>query len=230
MAKILVIAPLMDIPTATSFDTASHLIEWAQARGHTVLTLTGSAALRPLLVFRMLAQNPDLVSYFGHGTENALIGSFIFYAMANPSVAPMFQETIVHTMACLSAVELGHAMIHAGSPAYFGADYYLLAAFPEPDHNYLADWKDYMTVIPKSLLDGESTGMAFERYRQRCTEYIQLYTQNLSEWANADWYIQATQQNRDRYHLIGSQTISLQQRVAVKENYNLLNLMSNVMH
>lgn len=230
MAKILVIAPLMDIPTATSFNTATHLVEWARAQGHTVLTLAGSTALRPLLIYQMLAQNPDIVSYFGHGTENALIGSFIFYAMANPSVAPMFKETIVHTMACLSALELGQAIVQAGSPAYFGADYYLLAAFPEPDHNYLADWQDYMTVIPKSLLGGEPTGVAFERYKRRCSEYIQRYTQKLSEWANADWYIQATKQNRDRYHLIGSQTISLQQSFAVKENRNILNLMINLMH
>jgi hypothetical protein len=205
MVKTLVIAPQFDLPTTISTSAVIELLTWMVQHNYPVDVLYSLAATRSIVESQI--NNYDFICYFGHGSENALIGEdiiadlFFGKAMLDLVNAPKVQKPkIIYTMACLSGLELG-PFIGKQNIAYFGHRMEYFAAFDDPTHAYYEDWADYITFIPKQILQGVSCQDALDQYRAKLTGYINNY--NTNQWAGWDWYVDITAKNRDFMTLFG---------------------------
>lgn len=209
---ILIVSPLIDIPTTISSEAALRLAEWCKTQGAKVQTLFGWT---PNMIgfWLSLFGNPKIISYWGHGAETELFGSDIFFGMVTLGNADWLNGRITHAMACLSAKQLGDEVIKRGGVCYYGSTEEMIAAFPEAEHNYLEDWVDAQTAIPKYLItillkNGSITTTdlqeAYSRYLAKSQEYIAAYKQGYSDGTlpNGDWYAESFSQNSQYYKLI----------------------------
>ena len=202
--KILIIAPLQDIPTITSNMAVNEIMSYAATKYNLDIDYLWS-----IMANRMsfnwktaLKKSYDLIIYYGHGEENRLIGINAFISIINKKNIYKLKGSGVSTMACLSLKELGVTAIEKGVKAYIGTDDLYYASFPEKERNYLRDWIDYTTVKDKALLDGKSFGEAYDLFVKRATKYLDIYKAK-SGYRNYDWYYNSTLHNIQHTKLLG---------------------------
>jgi len=200
---LLVIYPLHDIPTATSYHAALHLVKWARDEGFDVRSLGGPGAIRPLLWRELQIANYRLISYLGHGAEDRLFGMFPPGDLLMFDNVNWVKDHVISTMACLSGKRLAPFAFQSAGVVYFGSDTLMFGAFNEFEYNYLDAWIDCETILAKRLLMGDTFGTALEIRKNTYSRYIDLFTKNMKEWFAADWYIQSFVSNRDNYYLFG---------------------------
>ncbi len=197
---ILLIAPIMDLPTLLSGTAGADIDKWLVEHRYEVDALFGYDANRTELNLA-LQKNPSLIIYMGHGNTNVLNGFIPPGNLIGEDNVELLANKVVCTIACLSGQELAPVAISKGVISYFGAIEPMLTAFPELEHNFLADFIDCFTTPPRMILQGKTTQEAFDAYIAQCTQYINQY--QTSGWANADWYATALTTNRDIYRLFG---------------------------
>ncbi len=202
MVNVLIIAPqnVADIPTMISAEAGLRLVEYAQKEGHNVTTLFAIQAERFFLWLVSNLKKIDLVIYLGHGGKDTWYGNNLILPMMTVKEAAWMANKLTYTMSCLSGIELGPALIKNGAISYSGNTLPMLAAFPEPEHNYMEDFINVWMEEPKALLKGIT---AYEAYLIGVDSWSKLgatYKEHETDWENADWYIEAVEQNRD-YHI-----------------------------
>ena len=211
--KILMIAPLVDVPTVTSIFAVNEILNYAATKYNLDIDyLWGLGANRALFNIKTSIKDYTGVIYYGHGKENKLHGTHMFWSIINPKNIGKLKGAGVSTMACLSAKILGKAAIEQGVPAYIGSDEVYYAAFPEKERNYLKDWIDYTTVKDKALLDGKTFGEAYALFQKRTTKYLNIYKANI-DYRNYDWYYEATLHNLKHTKLIGDRNFRMYEKL-----------------
>ena len=208
-SKILIIAPLVDIPTVTSNLAIMELMNYATTKPNLDIDfLWGLGANRTFFNFKTSLKKYDGIIYYGHGKENKLHGTHLFWSIINPKNIEKLRGATVSTMACLSARELGKIAIEKGVKAYIGTEEIYYAAFPEKERNYLKDWVDYTTIKEKALLDGKTFGEAYELFQKRASKYLNIYKSNFNK-RNYDWYYESTLHNLQHTKLIGDNSAKM---------------------
>ena len=201
--KILIIAPLIDLPTVTSNLAIMEIMGYAATKDNLdVDFLWGIMANRLSFNLKTSLKQYDGIIYYGHGKENKLHGMHMFWSIINPTNIGKLKGIGISTMACLSLKELGKVAMEKGVSAYIGSDEIYYAAFPEKERNYLTDWIDYTTVKDKALLDGKTFGEAYDMFVKRATKYLNIYKSNLN-YRNMDWYAESIAHNIKYTKLIG---------------------------
>jgi hypothetical protein len=198
--RVLLIAPVYDVPTTISNRAVFEFYGWLQQKKVPTEFLWGPLALRSIFENKVNS-GFDLICYFGHGVEDALIGSELLSTLLDLKNAGKVQKPkIIYTMACLSGVKLGPE-IAKNNVGYFGHATYYYAAFGEPGYDYYKDWAEYITLIPKLLLEGYSTTEAFEKYNEELTRLLEKYDkERIGSW---DWTIETATKNRDYMRYFG---------------------------
>jgi len=200
---IVVALPHHDIPTTISAHAAFDLISWLREEGFEIRNLYSWKAVRPLL-WGSLTRPTKLVCYYGHGSEIRLHGQIPPNFLVDAENVNWLEGKVVFTYACLSARNLGKRAIERGVVTYFGSDEYMYVAFPEFDHDYLADLIDCINTIPKELIKGASAESAYRAYKEKTLSYVELYENRKADWPNADWYAMAFRRNAEFYRLLGN--------------------------
>ena len=201
-----------------SVQAGDNLVSWAKANGFSVVSLSGASAVRGALANTLNRYAPRLISYFGHGSEDSLLGFYPPGELLKADNIDWLKNIPISTMACLSAKRLGPTAYRKGVPQYYGSNILMYSAFNELEHNYLKDWIDCETILPKILLQRQSFGTALKERRNKYTEYIKQYQLMYKEWDNADWYIQSSTSNRDYYMLIGNESDKLKPREILEKD------------
>lgn len=208
MPKCIIASPFLFPPTQLSHVLADELEKVIRGFGWTVVRLHGPQNLR-LFFSYALATNPDatLIAYLGHANATAFLGEELFGLgiLAVDNVGEAKDRIIVGIPACLAGQKLGPSSVKASAKAFVGSVEEMYAAWPEQEHNYMADWFDYTLTLYRSLVGSltagksarESVEKAVNDYRARCTYYMELYKSNLERWPNSDYYYMACRQNRD---------------------------------
>lgn len=208
-SKVLIIAPLVDVPTVTSNMAVGELMAYATTKNDLDIDfLWGIGANRLSFNFKTAFKKYDIVIYYGHGKYSKLHGTHMFWSLLNASNIGKLKGVGVSTMACESARELGEEAIKQGVSAYIGSDEVYYAAFPERERNYLSDWIDYTTVKDKALLDGKTFGEAYDLFKKRATQYLNIYKRNI-DYMNYDWYYESTLHNLKHTILLGDKNTKL---------------------
>ncbi|MCP4762576.1 MAG: hypothetical protein GY870_12420 [archaeon] len=207
--KILIITPLMDVPTVTSNLAVMELMSYAATKDNLDIDFLWSVgANRAMFNLKTSLKKYDGVIYYGHGKETKLHGAHMFWSIINSKNIEQLKGASISTMACLSARELGHIAIEKGVKAYIGTEEVYYAAFPEKERNYLKDWIDYTIIKDKALLDGKTFGEAYDLFQKRATQYLNIYKSNFN-YRNYDWYYESTLHNLKHTKLIGDKHAKL---------------------
>lgn len=201
--KTLVIAPSIFAPANISAPMAQKVANVYNLKGHhEVDVLSGILASRLPIIAR-LKEDHDLIIYMGHGQADRLCGESPFCDGITTLDAHLFKgKIVVCAPACEVGQVLGPTSIYKGAKAFIGATTSMYGAWEETDHNYYADWRNYFETLYKFLLT-DTVSYAMKEYKDKATEYLELYKSHEGEWANADWYVNATYVNRDRLELFG---------------------------
>jgi hypothetical protein len=188
--------------------------------------LEGVLATR-LPIISQLEKAPDLVIYMGHGQADRICGESPMCDAIGVEDAYLFKDKIV---VCAPACEVGQVLgpiaIRNGAKAFIGATTSMYGAWQELDHDYYSDWRVYFETLYKSLLT-KSVGDSLQAYKDKASEFIELYKKNERLWPNADWYINATYVNRDRLEAFGSKDAKIrpiprQEMQQVKESIDVI--------
>ena len=207
--KILIICPLVDVPTVTSNLAVMEIMAYAATKKDLDIDFLWSiGANRAAFNIKTSLKKYTGVIYYGHGKENKLHGIHMFWSIINPTNIGKLKGAGISTMACLSLKELGISAIEQGVSAYIGSEEVYYAAFPEKERNYLKDWINYTTVKDKALLDGKTFGEAYALFQKRGTEYLNIYKSNL-HYRNNDWYYEATLHNLQHTKLLGDKNVRM---------------------
>lgn len=208
MADVVLVAPVFDLPTTISYQYVEELKELLDRYGASYTHLTVLKATQ--LPLRLAIGDARMVIYAGHAFEDSLVGQFIF---SIPYISPLVDSRnssflrdliVIAIPACLNGQMLGPQAIENGVKTWFGSTTYMYAAFPEPEHDYLQDFKDHWRTIPEELLKGVRTGEAYLKYQQKGQALRELYQSKMAEWGNADDYLFTLGENTDRLELFGS--------------------------
>lgn len=185
---------------------AGQLVSIIEGFGWDVVWLQGPQTLRDVFDF-IVANHPDatLIIYMGHASPSAFLGEDVYGVGMLPTGdgGKVRDRVVVGLPACLSAQQLGPALVQAGAKAFVGSQEEMYCQWPEAEHDYMADWFDYTLAFYKSLVNMLNSGAsvraavakALKDYQDRCVYYMNYYQSNLDKWPNADFYYMAVRQN-----------------------------------
>jgi hypothetical protein len=108
--------------------------------------------------------------------------------------------TITIAYACDCGRVLGPS---APSRAFFGATDPFSVALTYPEHDFMSDFFETWKVIPEALIAGKTAAEALSLYQMKCTEYITLYGDHLTDWPGAAEFQQFLTGNRDSFKVFG---------------------------
>lgn len=208
--RILLIAPLVDIPTFTSSLAVHDILKFAKNHDNIDIDLLrGIMANRYIFNFNTFMKKYDLFSYWGHGEPDKLKGSHIWHSIINLRNIHKTKGSSFDTMACDSLQILGTYAIEKDIvKAYIGTKDKYWAAFPEKERNFLSDWIDYSTIRMKKLLEGATFGEAYNAFQKRGKMYLKIYEENRG-YKNYDWYADHLRMNLENTILLGDPNIKI---------------------
>lgn len=201
--KTLVIAPSIFAPANISAPMAQKVANVYNLKGnHEVDILVGPLATRFPIISR-LQEDHNLIIYMGHGKGDRICGESPICDGITTEDAYLFKDKIV---VCAPACEVGQTLgptaIYKGAKAFVGATTSMYGAWREAEHDYYADWRTYFETLYRYIMT-DTVSYAVQAYKDKATEFIELYKANEDGWPNADWYINATYVNRDRLQIFG---------------------------
>lgn len=201
--KILIIAPLMDIPTITSNEAVYDILKYLETK-YTIDTdiIWGPTSRRFIYNIYTKLKNYDGIFYLGHGERDRLFGNQIFRGMIDTKNISKAKNSIIATMACFSGDILGKIAIKNGIKAYIGTTEEYFAFFPEKERDFLKDWRDITTTYFKDIIDGKTVGEAYGHFQERGKYYLNIYQKNLN-YRNFDWYYNSLAHNLKYTVLLG---------------------------
>lgn len=201
--KVLILSPLYDLASAIGTRSALKLQNYCLRNNINHKLAFMGECLRLPFEINMASDKYDLVTYFGHGEKEKWYGQHLIMAMLDQNNSHIMKDTIIYAMSCHTACIIGPDTILKGAKAYFGDTDYYYGAFPNFDgsYDYLTDWLDYVTIIPKSLIEGKTTLQSIELYNQKINYYLEKYENDQPK--NWDFYYKTMTSNRDKFRLLG---------------------------
>jgi len=191
-AAPLIIAPSHTRETRILAPAAVNLYRFFLSNGVRAHLIAGTGARRlPLLVkLRALREQRIAVFYYGHGTKKTLIGDELgirktpnFHLVTenlgnriNRRIIEGLQGSLVYTIACDSADDLGEFLVANGVRAFVGSTVPMFITHDfDWDRNNVPDITDAMTVGPRRLYGGATLEQAVEDYRSRAFTMMNEY-------------------------------------------------------
>jgi hypothetical protein len=215
-ATALIIAPTHSRETRLLSTAAVHLHHWLMDKGEESYILIGVGARKlPLLTMLNNLRGRKLaVFYYGHGTHNTLIGSEVLVRKRpkrhlltdnegnplNRRIVEGLQGSMIYTVACDSAVDLGRWLTERGVRAFAGSTMPMwIVQNLDFDGNGVPDMTDLLTFAPRRLAENIPLGEAVESYKERAYEMRTNYTLETPYGDMAD----VIDPNVDYYTIIG---------------------------
>jgi hypothetical protein len=209
LTKALLLYSLDSLPTTITALGAGEIAKDLASLGVDIVQLDIWECVNPAFQLQNWINKPDLIIYLGHGDDDRLYGQLpigLIVPLVQVLTNYLLSGTITIAYACDSGRVLGPS---APSRAYIGATDPYNVALTYPEHDYMSDFFETWKVIPEALVQGKSVGDALSLYQAKCTEYITLYGQHLSDWSAAAEFQQFLTQNRDSFKVFGDATAKL---------------------
>ncbi len=202
---VLIAAPALIPPTHLSFQIALGVTKLFENAGLQVKLLAGPLAHRSTFIITLQDTDLDLAMYLGHGSAYSLCMEDPFCRLGFNLVDTKYlkDKILVANPACEVGLFFAPKMIKDGGRAALASVEPMFAQFVEDEHDYQADWHDYTLLLYGSLIK-ETVGDALQAYRDRCTEFMELYQSKIGEWPTADWNYNAVRENRDEFKVFGN--------------------------
>jgi len=195
------------------------IIQANKRAGQTILELIGDTANPERIKTAIQTLNPIVFCGVGHGNVDIYtVECTETLITASSSELTLFKDKVVHLNSCLTAQQLGPALIDAGAVAYVGSKqefwFYIgdaagtTRAVRSP---FLAEYQ-----FTASLLQGKTTGEARQAQLQRYEEEINYWLQGDGKnHPDASELLRILQINEDISTFLGESDIRPSQKLAV---------------
>ncbi len=191
MAKYLLITrPMHDDTTAYLHAWSKVLIDAATQHGFKVLNLEGVKAIRKNLESYSKV-GPAFIVFNGHGDEKSVTGHNNEVLVKAGDNEAMLKESVVYSITCRSAKELGVASVNAGAKAYVGyREDFVFMVDKNKETRPLEDeiaglFLSHSQTFSNSIIKGNSVGDSYEKAKN---ELFRNFTASLvSDPSMAEW-------------------------------------------
>ena len=178
--------------------------------------LLGLSANRIYIELATRLAKIDGVFYFGHGLADRWFG--VSGMLMTPQNVKLLEDKIAVAISCYTGRILGRLAVNeGGARAYIGFTDTVYAAFPEAEHNYLADFIALWIGMPILLVSGKTAGEAVNWFVEQSNKFRELYMSKYPDWINADWYADAVDWNAKHLILHGDNNATLDTIVEVSQ-------------
>jgi len=158
------------------------------------------------------ATDPCLIIGFGHGASDIWVGQYVpteerYSTLLTPANADMMAGRAVYLLSCLTAQELGPALVNSGAISYAGYDQEFTwvgsGASPATDLQ-AAPFGRAATAYPKELIAGKTVKEAQDRAIAVFNEEIAKWEQSTDSYAReiVKWLLW----DRDAFTVLGDTT------------------------
>ncbi len=189
----LIIAPTHSKETRLLSTSAVNLYNYFRLAGARPYILLGFGARRiPLLsMLRSFKGYRLAIFYYGHGTPKTLIGSELitrpmrqFHLLTenltdpmNKRIVRLLKGSIIYTVACDSAEDLGEWLVEHGVRAFVGSTKPMwITQDLDFNRDHVPDMTTILTLGPRRLLEGYPLSQAVEDYRSIATMMANDYS------------------------------------------------------
>ena len=159
-------------------------------RGGTRKQLYGDDAVRSKFEEAVQSLDPSLFVGMGHGSENAFSGQYVegmfggeYSVLLTIENADLMAGRVVCLCSCLTAKQLGPALIEKGAVAYAGYNqpFAWVVSTPETPwfDRHAEPFGRAVTKFPKTLVYGKTVGAAKE-------EALKVFEQEMERWEKSD--------------------------------------------
>jgi hypothetical protein len=119
MTKILITRPNFDVVTSYFHFWGGDVLKLARAESISIMDLEGPKATRDNVDSYLTRNHPSLVLLNGHGSPSSIAGHKN-ETLVDVDTARMLNGTIIYTISCSAAKELGPEVIRKGGIAFIG--------------------------------------------------------------------------------------------------------------
>ncbi len=204
--KLLILAPVFDMPTVISYKAAKILFQTCLDHQVPALCLEGIHANPVAFEYIMLKYRPDAILYFGHGTDDSIVGEFLFAPLISQYNMDLLKGTGIIAMACSAAKELGKQAVQFGVTSFLGNVSPVFAGIPTTENNYMDDFIKIWLKEPFMILQGHTFQQAYNDTRQAWKDLFASYKKR--KLKNIDFILNA-KKNYDAHVLLGDGNATL---------------------
>ncbi len=178
MAIVLFSRPNDDTTLNYLFYYSKELVSESNKLGHKTINKEGMDTTKEILNSVIKKQKPELIMFNGHGSSEAICGhgqEVIISAKENPEI---LESSIVYSLSCSSALELGPKSIENGAIAFIGYEFdFALGKDPEseasPRHDKIAKlFLEPSNILFSSLLNRKDVKISVEKAKKKMEENI----------------------------------------------------------
>lgn len=169
------------------FWTGNEVVFYARTNNLNVHDLKKDDAIRQKVEDELEGADPVFFFHASHGGDNVLTGQYMSNLICCPGVYTcdkpnheILSDRVTYTLSCSSAKALGPTVIDEHGISYIGYLPYLWICILEGD-DLDAVFKDIWAGGAKALIDGKTTGEAYNWLKRRY-EYWISYWENNAGW------------------------------------------------
>lgn len=163
------------------FWMGNEVVSYARTKNFNVHELKKGDAIRSKVEDEIEGADPIFFFHASHGGDNVLTGQGMTDMICCPPCPEpnheILSDRVVYTLSCSSAKELGPAVIAAKGISYIGYLPYLWISVDEGD-DLDGAFKDIWEGGAKALIDGKTTGEAYNWLRRRYEFWISYWENN----------------------------------------------------
>ena len=181
MNKVLITLPNHDKVTAYLFAWSREITKEKYQIEYRFLELEGMEANREKVESYLKKQNPRLVLFNGHGSDNFICGfknNILIQSEVNDN---LLKGKIVYSLSCRSANGLGKTAIKKGADSFIGyKDDFVIVTDSEREatpfkDNIAASFLKPSNKVAISLLKGKTAGESLEKSKEEFKKEIKKY-------------------------------------------------------
>lgn len=167
--KILVTRPNHDLTTSYLFYWSNPVLDIAKSRSYSVLDLQGRKATQEYLVSYIKKNNPALIFFNRHGSQNTITGHENEVLVESGKNENLLSSKIIYARSCESAKILGKKSVEKGAVTFIGyinkyVFLYMTEKITKPLQDTIAKlFLEPSNLVPISLLKGSTTADAYEK-------------------------------------------------------------------
>lgn len=188
--KALVVAPYeINDPLQSSSIAARTTIPILEHNGFQVTTLEDAHAVRPEFEKVLMADDYDLIAFFGHGHEDSWIADkperkrISDDPLLDIENISLVEGAFVVAIACFSGEYLGSVAVTVGrAQGFVGFEDLVYLPLAVEDRNYEADFLRTFVTLFLSLAHGYTLHQTKTEFEKSCSKYEMLYEDEQPEF------------------------------------------------
>lgn len=212
MGRMLITRPNHDDTTNYLSKWSESLITVAEKNDISPSDFRGTKAVRSEVEKFLKKQNPSLIVFNGHGSDDSICGHKNEVLIKSGENEHLLKSKIIYSVSCSSAKELGIKSVDAGAKCFIGYDDVFIFAFDkncsagrELEDARAEPFFDSSNQVVLTLLSGKTSGEAYEKSQSSFLKWIERFSssaappgsEHIVSWLIWDMFCQKIEGKKD---------------------------------